>query len=162
MKKLFCLFLCIVLCGCFVSCSKEPKEISLSKDNLTEYLAVDIVFGEVKATENESSIYSAKYYLTCMATVSVKPKGDYTFTNTNVVCVLDKSGGWTPIKKTGGNRNAYDVLYDWNANIQLDKEGYGETTVTLFCYSNTYNRVHPSSKKWKCYAVSAEGTVTKN
>lgn len=160
MKKLVCLFLCIALCGCLASCSAEPEEVVLSKDNLSEYVSIELTFGEVDVADNESPTHDEKYYLTCLATITIKPKGDYAFTDASVSCVLDEGGRWTPVKS--GSIGATDFLYDWNGGISLDKEGYGETTVSLFCYSDTYDKMHPSSEEWECYAISAAGAAVKN
>ena len=161
MKKLICLILCIALCVCLVSCSSEPEEVALSEENLSKYVSVDITFGEVSVADNKSLTHNEKYYLTCFATITVKPKRDCSFTDASVYCVLNEGGRWTPVK-TRGKMTATDFLYGWSGVIRLDKEGYGETTVSLFCYSNTYDRMHPSSEAWKCYAIDAYGTVTKN
>ena len=161
MRRFACLLLCIALCGCFVSCSSEPEEVTLSKDNISEYVSVEVTFGEVDVADNESTIHRGKYYLTCLATITVKPKGDYIFTNTSVSCVLDEGGRWLPVRASG-SVSASDLLYYWSGNIQLDKEGYGETTVSVFCYSDTYDKMHPSAENWACYTLSGSGTVTKN
>ena len=158
MKKFICLFLCIALCGCFIGCSEKTEEITLSRENVSEHVSIELSFGEVNVAANESPVRSEKYYLTCLATISVKPKGDYDFTDASVLCVLDEGGRWTPVK-TNEKTTAFDTAYDWDGNIPLDKEGYGETTVSLYCYSNTYEAVHPSSQKWECYAIGASGTV---
>ena len=160
MRRFICLLLCVALCGCFASCSDEPEEVALSKDNISEYVSVEVTFGEVDVSDNASTIHSEKYYLTSLATITVKPKGDYIFTNAFVSCVLDEGGKWKAIKS--GSTDAVDLLSDWSGSISLDKEGYGKTTVSLFCYSNIYDKMHPSSAKWECYAASATGTVTQN
>lgn len=162
MKKFVCSFLCIALCVCLAYCSAEPEEVTLSKENLSEYVSIVLTFGEVDVADNESTINREKYYLTCLATITIKPRGDYVFTDTSVACVLDEGGRWTPIKKTNEKQTALDMLYEWSGGIQLDKEGYGETTVSVYCYSDTYDKMHPSSAEWGCYAISATGTVTKN
>lgn len=161
MKKLVCLFLCIAFCVCFASCSAEPEEVVLGKDNLSEYVSIELTFGEVDVADNESPTHDGKYYLTCLATITIKPKGDYTFTDASVSCILNEGGRWTPMK-TSGSLTGSDLLYEWDGSLQLDKEGYGETTVSLFCYSDTYDRMHPSSVEWECYAISATGTATRN
>ena len=160
MRRFICLLLCVALCGCFASCSDEPEEVALSEDNISEYVSVEVTFGEVDVSDNASTIHSEKYYLTSLATITVKPKGDYIFTNAFVSCVLDEGGKWKAIKS--GSTDAVDLLSDWSGSISLDKEGYGKTTVSLFCYSNIYDKMHPSSAKWECYAASATGTVTQN
>ena len=161
MRRFVCVLMCIALCGCFISCSAESEEVALSRDNISEYVSVEVTFGEVNVADNESTIHKSKYYLTCLATITVKPKGDYVFTDTSVSCVLDEGGRWFPIRASG-SVSASDLLYDWSGSVQLDKEGYGEAAVSLYCYSDTYDKMHPSAENWECYASSASGTVTEN
>ena len=161
MKKLVCLFLCIILCFCVASCSKAPEEISLNEENISEYVSVEVTFGEVDVADNEKPTHNEKYYLTCLATISIKPKGNYTFENVSVSCALNEGGRWSPIKSSG-KMKAVDFQYDWHGSINLDKDGYGEKTVSIFCYSDTYDKIHPSSANWECFAFSASGTAIKN
>ena len=163
MRKLLSLIICVAICICASSCARKTDMVTLERENLSEYLSVDVTFGEVSVFNNESRINNGKYYLTCLATISVKPQGDFAFEGASVFCVLDEGGEWTPIetKKTGGIKIA-DLMYDWEGRVSLDKEGYGETTVYLYCYSDTYDKIHPSFEEWKCYASGAKGTVTKN
>lgn len=162
MKKIICLLLCIALCSCFVSCNKEPEEITLTKENFSDYAFIDINFGEVTITETDASIWNQdeKYYLTCMATVTVKPKGNYTFKNASVSLKLSRQNDWIPMRAHSPNLGS--TTPDWSGSVQLDKNGYGEITVFFYHYSNTYEKKHPAIFRWECSRGNISGTLISN
>ena len=157
MKKILFIIIALAFAFCSVSCTKEPEEIELTRDNAKEYLSATISFGNVEFISNPSAIYGGKYYLTCTATISIKPRGDYIFKKASVACSLSKGGKWKVIKKADGI-TATDFLYKWSDSIEIDKEGYAETTVLIFLYSDD-NTAHPYQDEWECTVNSATGTV---
>lgn len=164
MKKFVCILLCIIICGCFVLFLKVPKKNTLDQNNILDYVSIEINFGDVNIFDNDSS-QNYKYYLTCLATITVKPKGNYDFTDASVTCALGKetllySNPWNP-KRTYLEDNNIIYLKDWEKKIQLDKDGYGETTVFLTCHSNSYDDMHPYAAYWRLSASDAAGTVAK-
>lgn len=147
MKKLICFSLCVImLCGCCTACKHE--EVSLTKDNISDYISIEITFGEVSVEENNTSGRLGKYYITSLATISIKPKGDYKFTDASVTCFLNKTGSW--------------YVSNTSNTLNLDKDGYGEKTVMVYSYSMKSQGVYPSSVNWNPRASNASGTVTIN
>ena len=161
MKKLIAVFLCFSYILCLFSC-KKASGADISTDNIFDYVNISETYGDVSVTENVSGTNSGKYYLTCTATLRVSPKGDYSFTDAFLVVGINGGGEWTAIQPGGKELNGVDLLYEWNGKIALDKDGYGETTVFMYCYSNTYDKMHPSRFVWYYSVASADGTVTEN
>ena len=157
MKRIICLFLCFAMCVCFLACEKEREEVDLSSENILDYVFIDLEFGDLGISENMAVTRDEEYYLTCMLTITIKPKKDYAFSDASVTCALNEGDEWTPLKKRAEKQTLFNSANDWSGTIKLDKEGYGEATVFLFCYSDTYDKMHPSSIQWECSAVGASG-----
>lgn len=153
MKKLLCLIMCAVICFNFASCSEPaaPEKITLTKDNVLDYVFIDVYFGEVNVYENETFTYRGKYYLTCVATISVKPKGDFRFEDASLACNVE-TDNWLP---------SYSAADSYNYTIMLDKDGYGEKSIFVYGYSDMYQLLHPSRVAWDLFPYKANGTVIK-
>lgn len=157
--KICSLVLCIATMLTCSACKDAPEKVSLSEKNILDYVFLDINFGEVDVHDNPSVIYSSnKYYLTCLATISVKPKGDFCFEEASVFCEFKPTDSWIPLQKS----NLAAMVPDSKRSyiIQLDKDGYGEKNVLVYRYDDYFDKRHPSSVEWNLTASSPKGTVT--
>lgn len=167
MKKIIAVFLvCILMCFSSVSCSNEKsEETRLSQSNITEYVNIQLVFGEVDQNTFKNTSVSLQSptsitYSTCMCYVIVSPKGEYKFENANLTInishalqgILSSPQEWNPVFDDGTT-----ILGADNEMIYLDKNGYGIASVY---FETTGNEHHPSiSYKWEPKVVKASGTV---
>lgn len=158
MKKLIATVLLISTLVCWVSCSETVIDIN----NISNYVFVDVSFGELNVQEAIDK--KEEYYLTCLATITVKPKGDFLFKDATVSCTIDKK------YTAGGKHHLWKVICESESifsivgkEIPLDYKGYGETTLLLYCYADDYEKYyHPSIYSWNLNIRKASGTVTSN
>lgn len=158
--KICSLVLCIATMLTCSACKDAPEKVNLSEENILDYVFLDINFGEVDVHDNPNQLYSSKeYYLTCLATISVKPKGDFSFEGASILCKFKLTDNWIPLKK-GHMILSQKVDEERGYTIQLDKDGYGEKNVLVYCYGDRFHEQHPSRVEWNLTASSPKGTVT--
>lgn len=161
MKKAIAILLCVACMLCLTSCNKS-RETQLTTDNAFNYVHHTLTFGEITVRENtKPAINSGKYYITCTATLRIAPSADYSFSDAFIWLGFDFKDGWRAIR-VGNNTAGTSILYTWDDVIHLDKDGYAIRTIELFCYSNDYDKLHPSRAKYEYSLASADGTVTEN
>ena len=179
MKKTLCLILCLFICIGLCACEKEPEEVTLTADNINDYVTVDLSFGDVDIDETTIPLTdNSRYYLSCSATLSIKPKGNYTFTNTSCDVLLAKGGKWLVSTKSdtkypndlsisvpNSDGIWFKTTAKYRGTINLDKNGYGEKNISLYQYSTTKNNIeklHPSAIEWYYPIKLVNGTITAN
>lgn len=158
MKRLLTL---ILLCSVLLlsSCAEEEiPEISLSSENVREYVAINLSFGDIAVEESASG----GYYLSCICYIDIIPTGDYKFNSASIGYNLPSTSDWKAVEvngseKDGEIRTTHNTL---DASIKLDKDGYGNTRVYLYCYSSSIEKMHPTQRgEWSLDIKSASGTV---
>lgn len=143
-KTITIMLICVIIWSNFASCGKvETVEKHLSSSNITDYVNIQVVFGEVTETT----------FTSCMCYVIVSPKGDYKFENASLSfdfnSLLQNKLKWHPVFPNG-------VLYDY-ATILLDKNGYGVASVY---FEKSGNERHPSIVgEWKPNIFKVTGKV---
>jgi hypothetical protein len=137
---------------------QEPEKIVLISSNADKYLAIEVTFSEFKYSITNNILHQGQYYITCNATILVKPRADYKFVNASVKVSIRNTNGWDI-----PNENS-DTFSDssWYKNIELDKNGYGKATVFMARHSINCEYVHPSRNSWTPKFTSASGTITIN
>lgn len=158
MKRLLIL---ILLCSTvlFSSCSEdELSEISLSTENIREYIAVNLSFGDIVAEE----ISAGSYYLSCICYIDIVPIGDYKFNSASIGYNLPSTKDWKAVEVNGSEKDSeIKTIYNTqNAVLKLDKDGYGSTRIYLYGYSSSIEKMHPTQRgEWKLDIQSVSGTV---
>lgn len=151
----------ILLCSVLLlsSCAEEEiPEISLSTENIREYVAVNLSFGDITAVESASG----GYYLSCICYIDIVPTGDYKFDSASIGYNLPSTSDWKAVEVNGSEKDSeikttHNTL---NASIKLDKDGYGSTRVYLYCHSSSIEKMHPTQKgEWSLDIQSVSGTV---
>lgn len=150
MRKFVCLLICIVLCISLPSCA--DKTVKLTQQNIQDYVWIDISYSEWEVTDAGSSLlYAEYYYVTCTATISIRPRGDYSFADASCYYEL-------PFVPDYSSRiDCWRLSDGQNRHIKLDKDGYGEKVVYLYRYSSKDKKEYPSTT---VSVDKAEGTVT--
>ncbi len=158
MKKIICLLLCAIICLCCVSCEKK-----ISTDNMDDYVFIEISFGEITHEFNTTKLTDETYYITCAATIIVKPRADYSFENASINLKLEIPAPWK-IAHVASQMEKFspDSFPSWQGTINLDKNGYGEKTIFLYCYCDYFEGVHPAKYKIEQEITSVSGTLKKN
>ena len=159
MRKILAFILCVAALLCLFSCNKKEKKTSLTTDNVFELVSHTLTFGEITVRENTNTAMSGKYYVTCTATLRISPCADLSFINAKIWLGLNFDKGWYAVR-VGNNNSGTSLIYDWDDVIRLDKDGYAERTIELFCYTNSYDKLHPSNARCDYTVCSVEGTVT--
>jgi hypothetical protein len=141
----------------------------LSTENLSDYVFIEINFGEI--THDPSTRYvpvingkkEERQYITCLATITVKPRADYSFTNASVKLKIDVPQPWKIAHVKNSLENyAPNAFPSWEGTINLDKNGYGEKTIFLYCYNDYFEEMHPANYKITQEITSASGKLKKN
>ena len=161
MRKIFALALCFSMLACLFSCEKNEKSIGFTTDNAFEFVSYTLAFDGITVRENTNATMSGKYYITCTATLRVAPRAEYSFDDAYLWFGFDFDGGWNAIH-VGNNTAGTSLIYDWDDVVRLDKDGYAERTIELFCYANSYDKLHPSNAKYDCKLCTAGGSVRGN
>jgi hypothetical protein len=154
---LVCMFICLNLSSC-----KKTEEKSLSQSNITDYVNIQLVFGDVvQNTFKNSSLYpttqTSTTYSSCMCYVIVSPKAEYKFENASLTFNISQSlfssyQTWKPIFDDDST-----LLISGQETIFLDKNGYGIASVY---FEATGNEHHPSiSYEWKPRIINANGKI---
>lgn len=151
----------ILLCSVLLlsSCAEEEiPEISLSTENIREYVAVNLSFGDIAAEESDSG----GYYLSCICYIDIVPTGDYKFDSASIGYNLPSTSDWKAVE-VNGSENDWEIKTTHNtlnASIKLDKDGYGSTRVYLYCYSSSIEKMHPTQRgEWSLDIQGVSGTV---
>lgn len=184
MKKIICLIICISFCLCFWSCGnrkeEDTQEVSLTTQNLKDYVAVNLSFGDVNVTESSgttspSSITTPQktYYLSCICYVDIVPTGDYKFDSVQIKYDLPSKTEWKAVEVNGSEGSPSNEIKTINSKsnldpiINLDKDGYGSTRIYMYYKSDFFhkpkslNEAHPTqSGDWALDMISVSGTVT--
>jgi hypothetical protein len=170
MKKIVVCLLSIIICIISCSCNENrqdvtPEKIEITKDNIREYVTIELVFESIdsyKTSDEEDS--SNEYTNVCVAKVNVKPKADYAFENASLTYRVSGPTTWKIHQNekyphlsnkitAGGNKNITDM--------SIDKEGYGESSIFLRNQSSSITNPHNVSSPWNIEIVGAVGYVYK-
>lgn len=151
----------LLLCSLLLlsACSEEEvQKISLSEGNIRDYVAINLSFGDISVKE----LSTGDYYLSCICYIDVFPKSDYKFDSVSMMYNLPSSDIWKAVE-VNGSENDSEIKTTHNtlhASLKLDKEGYGNTRVYMYCYSPTTEKMHPTQKgEWALDIQSVSGTV---
>lgn len=161
MKKFLCILLFISIVMMLFSCEEKTKEEELSNVNILDYVFFEIVYGEVTYTDRDDSFMP--FELHCVATLKIKPKGDYVFKNTSCTCTLVSNGilpgiaSWN-VSDKGINPGTLNAEIGWKGVINLDKDGYGEITVRIRQASKTTTD-YPKESDFTRSIVKVTGSV---
>ncbi len=162
-KLLLVLVSMLLLLGCLTGCSKNEEPISLSAENINDYLSISVEFGNVSVSEVSSTLSGGKYYLSCIATITVESKKDYLFSDAWCYWILDDVGRWQQLSSSGDKITVYENV-NAHGKIQLNKEGSGKSVIELYCYSDRIDRVSPHAESYsvyfdKLFSITCGGSV---
>ena len=149
MKRTVSIFLLAAIMLSLFSCTvAEPKPpVSLTKENVTDYVFLDYSFSELMLDEHTSS--NIDYYAQCTLTVKIKPLADYDFNDASceVSYSVPVTNGWRTI---GGS-----TTLSGKKTVRLDKDGYGEAVINLYAYVfESYT--HPAELDWSISITDAD------
>ena len=161
MKRVLTVLLIISILLCAVSCGKKGEAVTLNTENVLDYVSYTLTFDGITVRENTNITMNGEYYVTCTATLRIAPRSDLSFDDAFIWLGLEFDKGWYAVR-VGGSNSGTALLYDWDDVIRLDKDGYAERTIELFCYANSYDKLHPSAAKCNYTVCSAGGTLTEN
>ena len=171
-------FICAACCS-FTGCDKE---IELTAENAKDCLFVNVTFSNVEILKHEETgikkfshgygtiDFDGRYYIYCMATITVNSKGDYLFKNAKCTLRTSWEQYWHFTYSEHADKSCvvdgttyFSAAPYWQGTIQLDKNGYGSMTVFLYKEaSESYIGEHPISENNKPWIYSASGTVIEN
>lgn len=161
MKKIFLIFLIACMIFSFASCSQKEKKVELNRQNILNYVFFEASLGDV--TKDGSVFY-------CPVTLTIKPKGDYSFKNVSCTCTFKDVSeiqmfSWN-VDDKGLNENLSVFAPNpgdcWKGVINLDKDGYGEVVIYIknSPLSETSTIARPKLTNWNREIITVEGTVT--
>ena len=140
MKRIVSIFLLAAIMLSLFSCTAtEPKApVSLTKENVTDYVFLDYSFSELMVE---------KLFQQCTLTINIKPLADYDFNNASceVSYTVSEAKEWTVVGTT---------TLSGKKTIRLDKEGYGEAVINLFAIV-IGDYTHPAELDWSISITDA-------
>lgn len=149
MKKVTCL-ICALLCFCIClsACSAntqddtavvsaEYEKVKLTTQNYGDYLAIDVFFSDCTYEKVNTT-----YNLYCTLNVVVSSKGDYSFEGCSIVFSVGQKLG-ARVSAPFWNSDLYTIS---SASCELDKNGRGKTSLSLYGTGATYVRFPDGGK----------------
>lgn len=155
----------VLICSLLLlsSCTKE-QGVTLSTDNIEEYVGINFSFGEISVTEMSSEDSSR---ISCICYVEVFPIGECAFDAAKITLSLKHDYGLTAL---GSSKDKW-VIYpqssafnfgkekDGEISVSLNKEGNGSASFYL-CREGDVKHPLQSGGDWSVEVTEASGTAT--
>ena len=140
---------------------QETNEIELSKENIQNYLKVEIEYTDFKIdTIDELIGENYRYNYVCTIRYKVSPRGDYKFRESKVLVEIrdEDLNEWRSSCNVSKDGNISNFFVYRREKIYLDLRGYGECETVWRLSSTNVNVGHPKYEDWN-WQISGSGTI---